>query len=442
MTQPKELQKRIEAGALDERFASLYGSQRVDDARKRYLDIIGSFASRFGSDREILLVSAPGRTELGGNHTDHNNGRVLAGSVHLDCVAAVAPRTDSRAVLHSEGYESAFEVSLNRLEPVADEEGDTTALLRGVARGFADRGLAVGGYDAYVSSRVLPGSGLSSSAAVEVAVGTIMSHLSNGGRVDPVTIARIGQFAENRFFGKPCGLMDQTACAYGGIIAIDFADPSKPVIEQVSYSFEAAGFRLMVVDTGGSHADLTPDYAGVPNEMKQVAAALGGSVLRDTTLPALLSRIAGLRTEAGDRAILRALHYFADNDRVERQIQALRGNDIAHYLSLVRESSDSSWRLLQNCYSTQEPKSQGIPLAIAATDLFLRGLLGKTTEAQTVPGGAPGAARVHGGGFAGTAQVYVPLELESEYIAVMESIFGGGCVTSLSIRTEGAAVVA
>lgn len=441
MIQPNELKNAISGGRLDERLSSLYGRERIDDARERYLELVEGFGKTFGTERPVAVVSAPGRTELGGNHTDHDNGRVLAGSVHLDCAAVAAPRDDARIVLHSEGFDRPFEASVARLDPVAAEEGSTSALLRGVARGFFDRGLKFGGFDARIASRVLPGSGLSSSAAIEVVIGSILSHLYNDGSIDPVTIARIGQFAENRFFGKPCGLMDQTACAYGGIIAIDFADPAKPVIEQISYSFEEAGFRLMVVDTGGSHANLTPDYAGVTTEMQGVAKLFGGKVLRDTSLRAVLGRISELREKTGDRAILRALHFYADNDRVERQISALRANDIAHYLSLVRESADSSWRLLQNCYSTQAPGEQGIPLAISLTDLFLRGLLGRADPEQKAPGGAPGAARVHGGGFAGTAQVYVPLELESQYIALMEPIFGKGSVTPLSIRAEGAVTV-
>ncbi len=441
MIPAKQLRSEIGEGRLDERLTSLYGSDRLDDARDRYQGLIEGFVKSFGAERPLAVVSAPGRTELGGNHTDHDNGRVLAGSVHLDSAAIAAPRDDGRIVLHSEGFDTPFEASVDKLDPVSSEEGSTSALLRGVARGFADYGFKVGGFDARMASRVLPGSGLSSSASIEVVIGSILSHLYNEGSVDPVTIARIGQFAENRFFGKPCGLMDQTACAYGGIIAIDFADPAKPVIEQVTYSFEDAGFRLMVVNTGGSHANLTPEYAGVTTEMQGVAKLFGGKVLRDTTLPAVLGRVAELRKKSGDRAILRALHYYGDNDRVERQISALRANDIAHYLSLVRESADSSWRLLQNCYSTQTPEEQGIPLAISLTDLFLRGLLGPAGPAQTAPGGAPGAARVHGGGFAGTAQVYVPIELESQYIAVMEPIFGKGSVTPLSIRAEGAVAV-
>ncbi|HUX14701.1 MAG TPA: galactokinase family protein [Spirochaetia bacterium] len=428
-----EFQTRIERGSLDRILATLYGRTAVTSARDRYIELLAAFGRKFGTDREITIVSAPGRTELGGNHTDHNNGRVLAGSVHLDCLAAVAGRDDNQAVLWSAGYDVPFQAKMDELNPIASEEGSTSALIRGVARGFTDHGLVAGGFDAYVDSKVLPGSGLSSSAAIEVAIGSMLSHLYNGGRVDRVTIAQIGQFAENEFFGKPCGLMDQTACSCGGIIAIDFADPRIPAIERVAYSFEEAGFRLMVVNTGGSHADLTPDYAAVAFEMKSIARAMEKSFLRQTDLSAVLSSVASLRRQTGDRAILRAMHFFADNNRVEQQIAALRANDVGRYLALVRESGDSSWRLLQNCYSTQTPAEQGIPLATALTELFLI----DQSESATA-----GAARVHGGGFAGTAQVYIPLELESSYIGVMESVFGAGSVTPLSIRAQGAMAVA
>ena len=427
----------ILSGQLDERLADLYGSENVDAQRSRYISLIDTFEKRFGESADLRIVSAPGRTELGGNHTDHNNGRVLAGSVDPDCLIAVSATTDNRATLYSEGYDKPFVADLATREPVAAERGSTTSLLRGVARGLGDHGFSTGGFNGFMSSRVLPGSGLSSSAAVEVAIGTAFNRLYNQGSIDPVTIARIGQFAENEFFGKPCGLMDQTASAYGGIIAIDFANPATPVIERVSFSFEASGYQLMVVNTGGNHADLTDDYASIPAEMRAVAGKLGVGLLRQTDRAQVILHAASIRSEVGDRAILRALHYFDDNDRVTMQIDALRSNDIERYLSLVRESGASSWQLLQNCFTNKNPQEQGISLGIALTAQFLKDA--QPSAARSGPLTHPlGAVRVHGGGFAGTIQAYIPVPLASSYIQAMESVFGSGCVARLSSRSAGA----
>ncbi len=431
-----EAKRIIGLGGLDERLGQLYGKPNVEDQRSRYLSIVAEFERRFSNERSIVIVSAPGRTELGGNHTDHNNGRVLAGSVHLDTIVAASPRNDTATTLWSDGWDTPFIVDLKTLDPISDEEGTTSSLVRGVAAGFRGRGLSIGGFDACMESRVLPGSGLSSSASVEIAIGSILNSLYNDRKADPVTLARVGQFAENRYFGKPCGLMDQTACAYGGIIAIDFADPEKPVIEQVTYSFEAAGYALVVVDTGGNHADLTADYASIPAEMGAVAHELGAGVLRSTDRAQVVSEAASLRKNTGDRAILRALHYFADNERVTLQIGALRSDNIERYLHLVRKSGSSSWRLLQNCFTVKNPQEQGISLAIALTEHFLDGSLPGSQEDPDVR--VHGASRVHGGGFAGTIQAYVPLSRADSYVASMESVFGRGCVTRLSIREEGA----
>ena len=437
ITNTIDARKFILSGRLDERLVDLYGSGAVDGQRTRYLSLVDAFERQFGAKTGVTIVSAPGRTELGGNHTDHNNGRVLAGSVDLDCLIAVSATTDNRATLYSEGYEKPFVADLAMQEPVAAERGSTTALLRGVARGLADHGFSIGGFNGFMSSRVLPGSGLSSSAAVEVAIGTAFNHLYNGGTIDPVTIARIGQFAENEFFGKPCGLMDQTASAYGGIIAIDFANPATPVIERVAFSFEASGYQLMVVNTGGNHADLTEDYASIPSEMRAVAGKLGVELLRQTDRAQVIAHAASMRNEVGDRAILRALHYFDDNERVTMQIEALRSNDVERYLSLVRKSGASSWQLLQNCFTNKNPQEQGISLGIALTEQFL-------TNAQPQRSGTGalahplGAARVHGGGFAGTIQAYIPVPLAAAYIQAMESVFGSGCVALLSSRSAGA----
>lgn len=428
---PAAWKRRIDGGGIDVTLEELYGTSRINAARQRLVGLLDEFVARFSPDRPVMIATAPGRTELGGNHTDHNRGRVLAGSVHLDSLAVVAAREDAVATIVSDGFDAPFRADLRSLEKVAAESGTTTALIRGVASGFAKHNLEFGGFDCCVQSDVLRGSGLSSSASIEVLIGTILSHLFNSGRATSVDIAHIGQYAENVYFGKPCGLMDQTACAHGGIVAIDFADPETPRISPVSFSFESAGYRLLVVDTGGNHADLTGEYAAIPEEMRKVAGALGGEVLRDVDSSSLSDNVTAIRNAAGDRAILRAMHFFRDNERVPAAVAALRDNDVRTYLRLVNESGDSSWMLLQNCFTMLRPGEQGITLAIALTREFLRS-----------HGAEDGAARVHGGGFAGTVQAYIPLNLEREYQSYMQRIFGEGCVTPLSIRNVGATVMA
>jgi galactokinase len=410
--------ERIDTTAVDSLLGEIYGKLDVSEKKGRIRRILDEFDSR----RSVAVFSTPGRTELGGNHTDHNHGRVLAGGIHLDSIGVAAPREDMKVSLVSEGYDHPFEVDLEDLVVRPEERETTESLIRGIASRLTQLGKRIGGFDARMTSNVLPGSGLSSSASVEVLIGTIFNHLYNDDSVSPVEIAKIGQFAENNYFGKPCGLMDQTACAVGGIMSIDFRDPGAPVVEEVAYDFADAGYALMVVDTGGNHADLTPEYAAVPEEMRRVAAHFGKETCRELTAEMLLSDVPGIRTAAGDRALLRALHFLNDNERVPRQIEALRRNDIAGYLALVNESGDSSWRLLQNCVSVQNPSQQGITVALALTSRFLRG---------------EGAARVHGGGFAGTIQAYIPLERETEYVARMEQVFGTGCCTRLRIRPHG-----
>jgi len=433
---PGEWSRAIAAGDLDSFFREQYGEEAVARQRERYLALVSAVRERFGSDSSapgaraaenasLSFFSTPGRTELGGNHTDHNNGRVLAASVHLDSLAAAFP-TEGRVVeLSSEGFPEPFAVDLRSQEPAAAERGRTESLIRGVASRLAALGYRVGGFRGCITSEVLRGSGLSSSASIEVLIGTIFNHLFNEGTIPSVTLAIVGQYAENTFFGKPCGLEDQLACATGGIIGIDFRDPAQPEIERVPFGFLEFGYTLMVVDTGGSHDDLTPDYAAIPAEMRAVASAFGRSVCREITREEVLASISRLREGAGDRAILRALHFFADNERVARQIEALKKRDIATYLSCVRQSGSSSWRLLQNCASPRAA-GQPIPLALAVSDELLAGA---------------GASRVHGGGFAGTIQVYVPTERAASYRSAMEAIFGAGSVTALQVRNSGTIAV-
>ena len=409
-------------------FEKLYGkeSRELDRQLERYRASICKFNTLFGdSDREIQIFSTPGRTEIGGNHTDHNLGRVLAGGVNLDSIAVARSKDESIINCYSKGYEKPFIVELDILEPIEAEQGTTTALMRGIAARFVELGYNIGGFDAYIDSEVLPGSGLSSSASIEVLLGTILSYLYNDGKVPPELLAKIGQYAENEFFGKPCGLMDQMACAIGGFVAIDFEDVDNPIVEKIDFDIESQGYDLIVVDTGGNHSDLTEDYAAVPREMKSVAQAMGGSVCREFSMKELIENIPILRERVGDRAILRGMHFFAEDNRVVNQVAALKEGNFSYFLRLIDESGSSSWRWLQNCYATHNPEEQGITLGLALTELFIE------------ENGGKGACRVHGGGFAGTMQVFLPAQLTSSYAERIEAIFGKGAVTVLGIRQLG-----
>jgi galactokinase len=424
-------------------FEDLYGPSAVEAARRRYAGLVegiledspaGFPAAGFPETRgELRVFTAAGRTELGGNHTDHNRGKVLAASIQLDAVAIVAPRNDSRVFFRSPGY-SDVSVDLAKpdgspdLEVKAEETGTTASLVRGIAAELTRRGTAVRGFSANAASTVLPGSGLSSSAAVETLFGRIFDCLYGGGKRSALELAQIGQIAENRYFGKPCGLMDQTACASGGAVAIDFGDPARPLVQQIRFEPETLGYALCVVDTRGSHADLTADYAAIPAEMKAVARFFGKEVLRELALEQILDRAAEIRKAAGDRALLRAIHFFNENQRVEAMLAALHNKDIEQFLDLVNRSGDSSDKLLQNIYSPRQPAEQGVSTALALTRNFIAG------EAS-----GAGACRVHGGGFAGAIQAYMPLDRMGAYRRRMEGVFGAGAVTELRIRPVGAA---
>ena len=372
----------------------------------------------FGTAAQAVF-STSGRTELGGNHTDHNLGKVLAGSINLDTIAAVHTVCGNTVSFASEGY-PAISVDISDLDVHEDLFGTTEALIRGVAAAMAKRGGKTGGFCANVSSSVFKGSGLSSSAAVEVLVGTIFNSLFNDNRFSTTELAIMGQEAENIHFGKPSGLMDQVACANGGIVGIDFKDPAKPVITPIEIDFADFGYNLVITTTGGNHADLTADYASIPSEMRTVARYFGKKALRDVDPQQFLSQIGDLRKAVGnDRAVLRASHYFQENYRVDCMISALRDRDFGRYLSLVRSSGDSSFRYLQNIYSPKAAGEQGISLALAMTEMFLKN---------------EGAFRVQGGGFAGTIEAYIPLEKTGAYFSHMESLFGKGCCTILAIR--------
>lgn len=422
------IQKAITSGQGDSTFRTLYGTQpdQLVEEKLRYLKLLERFNDIFPGDSHVEFFSSPGRTEVGGNHTDHNAGHVLAAAVDLD-ILAVATRSENEIIqVASEGYPPET-IILDDLSPQEKEKFTSPALIRGVCARMKELGYPVGGFDAVITSRVPKGSGLSSSAAYEVLIATILDHLYNQDSLDPVLKAQICQFAENNYFGKPCGLMDQTTCAVGGFVTIDFKDFDRPIFKKVEFDFSQQGYTLVIVNTGGSHADLNEDYAAIKNEMQSVARELGGSVLRQFSLDQVMQHIPALREKAGDRAILRAMHFYQDDQRVVEQVQALEANDMRHFLNLVNESGASSWKLLQNCYSPADIRIQGLTLGLAVSQALLKGSLG--------------ACRVHGGGFAGTIQVFVPNLLLENYLAQMGAIFGNEACTALQIRQPGATVV-
>ena len=377
--------------------------------------------SRHFQTRPRWVFSAPGRTELGGNHTDHQHGHVLAAAVDLDTRATVAKNGLGCIRVLSEGY-PLCRVELNDLAQKPDEAGTTAALIRGVAARFAQLGTTLEGIDAYVTSTVLPGSGLSSSAAFEVLIGTILNHLFCGAKFTPVQVAQIGQWAENVYFGKPCGLMDQTASAVGGVVAIDFADPAAPQVRRVALDLHALGYALCILDTGADHAALTDQYAAIPAEMCAVAAVFGKQYLRDVDEAAFYENLPAVRRAAGDRAALRAMHFFDDDRRVTQQADALARGDFDEFLRLVKESGRSSWLYLQDVVPLGATRGQHMALALALAEKLL---------------GGRGACRVHGGGFAGTIQAFVPLDALEHFRRGMEAVLGAGSCHILSVRPEG-----
>ncbi|MGN0010470.1 MAG: galactokinase [Marinilabiliaceae bacterium] len=419
--QIKELKDAIAKG---DALRSLYGADTsvIDTQKQRYAKLADEFVNSYG-DKELSVFSSPGRTEIGGNHTDHNHGRVLAGAVNIDNVAiASANGTDVVRILSS-GYPQ-FEVNLSTLAPNKDEFYTSVGLVRGICARMKELGFAIGGFDAVINSGVPKGSGLSSSASFEVLIGAIVSHLFNDGGLDPVLNAQIGQYAENVFFGKPCGLMDQTACSVGGLVTIDFADPATPIVKKVDFDFSKTGFALVITDTGGNHADLNDEYASLPSDMKGVAAKLGKTVLREVSLDQVIDSIPELRKDGvSDRAILRAIHFERDNERVAEQVADLEKGDFKSFLAKVCASGQSSFMYNQNVYPVNNVAEQGLSVALALSDVVL---------------GSEGAWRVHGGGFAGTIQAFVPYCLLDKYVDTLEHTFGKGKCHKLFIRPQGA----
>lgn len=387
-----------------------------------YTELKNKFEQTYHTKPQIIC-SAPGRTELSGNHTDHQHGKVIAGAVNRETLAAVCENGTTEVHILSEGY-PAFTVDLSSLEPDTNEYGKPSSIIRGVAARMHELGYTVKGFDAYITSEVLSGSGLSSSAAFEVLIGVIFNYYCDA-KLDAPQIALMGQYAENKFFGKPCGLMDQMASSVGNIITIDFENPSKAIITPLAFDFEESGYSLCIIDSGASHEDLTDEYAAITIELKDVCHVFGKEYLRDIPEEEFYQKIQEVRKEAGDRATLRAIHIYEENKRVEKQVEALQKNDFATFLQYVKESGMSSWRFLQNVIPTGNKEHQEVAFALALAEHLLKG---------------KGACRVHGGGFAGTIQAFVPNEMVDEFRSGMDSVLGEGMCQVMKIRQEGGIV--
>ena len=402
------------------RLLSVYGDEATCQ-QERFFSLAETFEKDFNCEADVRFFSAPGRTEVGGNHTDHNNGKVLAAAINLDAIAAVAERNDGIICVNSQGY-SPITVDTANLNIVDEEAGKSSALIRGICARFNELGYKYGGFNASVTSCVLSGSGLSSSAAYEVLIGTILNYLYNDGKISAVEIAQISLYAENVYFKKPCGLMDQTACSVGGFVKIDFEDTSAPVIDKVDFDIAKHGYDLCIVDTGGNHADLTGDYAAIRLEMNSVAEYFGKSVLRQVDEKEVFENIGDIRKKTGDRAIERAIHFYNENKRVERLSKALSDGDFDEFKNTIIESGKSSYMYNQNCFTISAPNEQPVALALCVSEELLKG---------------KGAYRVHGGGFAGTIQAFVPVEETENYVSSMRRIFGENSCYILKVRSHG-----
>ncbi|MEI0701235.1 galactokinase [Brachyspira intermedia] len=415
-----QLKDYLKEKKMDEKFSSIYGGDAysISEAYNRLSDTIKHFES-IEKTQEIYVFSASGRTELSGNHTDHNNGCVLTASINLDKLAVVAKIDDNKIVVYTDYSNNPDIIDINDLNINKDEYGKSNALTRGVCAGIKNKGYNIGGCTVTLNNKVLIGSGLSSSASFESLIGEIQNALYNEDKISKVDIAKIGQYAENVYFGKPCGLMDQMGCSVGGIMSIDFKDNDNPIIEKVEYDFESKGYALMIVDAKGDHSGLTNEYAAIREEMNAVANYFGKKVCREITKKELIDNASKLRAEVGDRAIMRAYHFLEENERVINQINALKKDDINTYIKLMNESGLSSFMYLQNCYSVTSSKNMGVALGLTLTKDFLKG---------------EGACRVHGGGFAGTIQALIPVNKVEEYKKYMNSIFGEGSAVKIRVR--------
>ncbi len=419
------IKKTLAEGSYDRVLSRLYcrPAEKLQPYHDRIVRVMDGYMAEFGrnEDSEVAIYSAPGRTEIGGNHTDHQRGKVLTGSVDLDAIACSAPNGTGLVRIYSEGY-GLTSIDISDLDPVPEEENTTQAIIRGTLAAISEKGFEVGGFDAYVISDVPGGSGLSSSACFEVLIGVAVNGMFCSNRISLPEIAKIGQYAENVYFGKPSGLLDQMGCALGGIVAIDFQEKDNPKYYSVDFDFASAGYALCIIDTGADHADLTGDYAAVPAEMKSVAEAFGKEVLCEVDEDEFYRSVPQLRKQLGDRAVMRAIHYYTDCHRVEQQVQALEMHDFNFFLRLVSSSGHSSYMYLQNVDTYRDPAHQPVALALAMAGYYLRNR---------------GARRVHGGGFAGTIQAFVPLDMVEEFRAGMDSVLGEGACRITYIRPVG-----
>lgn len=421
----KTLLSSLNSKNADDFFEKMYGAGEIKENKDRYVHVVNEFKKNYGSG-DVSLFSAAGRTEISGNHTDHNHGKVLAGSINLDCVGAAGINGTDEIHIISETYSQRFTIRLDDLAP-SEKMAGTIDLTKGMMAGFKEMGYKIGGFDAFITSNVISAAGVSSSAAYEMLICSMVNELFNGGKIDVVTYAHIGKYAENKYWNKASGLLDQMACAVGGMITIDFKDPLKPVVEKIDYDFGAQDHSLIIVQTGKGHADLSAEYSSIPLEMKKVAEFFGKEVCADITEEQLLANITKVREAAGDRAVLRALHFFEENKRVEAEVAALKENRFPDFLKEIVKSGNSSWKWLQNCYVAGS-EEQGITMALALTELFI--------EEKGC-----GACRVHGGGFAGVIMAILPNRVVDEYISYIENAMGEGSAYPMSIRPYGAVCV-
>ncbi len=416
----------LNGAEAEELFCALYGAGQVEAQRERYGTLLEGYRKKFG-DGDVKLFSSPGRTEISGNHTDHNHGKVLAGSINLDCVGVAAVNHSNKVHIVSVTFGQEFTIDLNHLAPSPRKAG-TEDLVKGLLKGFQESGYAVGGFNAYITSNVISSAGVSSSAAFEMLLCSMLNTFFNEGRMNTVAYAHIGKYAENHYWDKASGLLDQMACAVGGLITIDFMEPADPKVEKIEFDFSSQNHSLIIVQTGRGHADLSADYSSIPNEMKKVAEYFGKETCSEISEQEVIDNLPKVRAYAGDRSVMRALHFFEENKRVETMVAALKQGDFALFLENITASGNSSWKWLQNCYTNSSYQEQGISVALALTELFIAEK-GK------------GACRVHGGGFAGVIMAMLPNDLVDEYVAYIEKALGEGTAYRMSIRPYGSICV-
>lgn len=423
MAKIEELKNRLSTGEFDDKLRYLYSCN--DNTKKfadRYISVLNGYESNFGSPEDVSLFSSPGRTEIGGNHTDHQHGCILAGAVNLDVLAAVSLNDENVVRIKSKGYDMDV-VELNDLEIHPEQYDKSISLIRGVLKRFSDMGYDLKGFNAYTESSVMKGSGVSSSAAFEVLVGTIANHLYAQGQISPVEIAKIGQYAENVYYDKPSGLLDQMASSVGAVVAVDFNDNSNPIVKKVDFDLAKYNHSLCIIDSGADHADLTNEYADITVEMRQVANYFGKDYLREVDEAEFMREMKNVRAAVkNDRAVLRAFHYFHDSRKAVMETKLLENGDFDGFCSLIKKSGQSSYMYLQNVYASSMPHNQAVSLALALCDELL---------------GDRGAYRVHGGGFAGTVQAFVPNDMLDEFKSGIEAVLGEGMCHVLSIRPVG-----